>query len=211
MDDVLLPLHRARDRDVVQRIAQFARGGAGQRGDHQEIRAAAGNAEKLRRKIAAMEKRYDSRFQAVFEAIRQMLESPVPMKKRWDFTPKRLRRQSSQSRINLSVNNRKQVRYQSFEQISDLENAANFSYTLFVVDSQKTPTNRHVHQAIQHSHCAPRQEPECCKPGETNLRNFRRRGIVFATSRSAGRDGAGTLRVPVFLRDQRVRRRPGIF
>ena len=34
-----------------------------------------------------------------------------------------------------------------------------------VVDSQKTPTNRHVHQAIQDSHGAPRQEPECCKLG----------------------------------------------
>jgi len=37
--------------------------------------------EKLQRKIEAMEKRYDSRCQAVFEAIRQMLESPVPMRK----------------------------------------------------------------------------------------------------------------------------------
>jgi phage regulator Rha-like protein len=35
----------------------------------------------LRRKIDAMEKRYDARFQAVFEAIRQMLETPIPAKK----------------------------------------------------------------------------------------------------------------------------------
>jgi phage regulator Rha-like protein len=37
--------------------------------------------EELRRKIDAMEKRYDARFQAVFEAIRQMLETPTPAKK----------------------------------------------------------------------------------------------------------------------------------
>jgi phage regulator Rha-like protein len=34
--------------------------------------------EDLRRKIDAMEKRYDARFQAVFDTIRQMLETPVP-------------------------------------------------------------------------------------------------------------------------------------
>src|SRR5260370_41479651 len=37
--------------------------------------------EELRRKIDAMEKRYDARFQAVFAAIRQMLKTPVPAKK----------------------------------------------------------------------------------------------------------------------------------
>ena len=37
--------------------------------------------EELRRKIEAMEKRYDARFQAVFETIRQMLETPIPAKK----------------------------------------------------------------------------------------------------------------------------------
>jgi phage regulator Rha-like protein len=37
--------------------------------------------EELRRKIEAMEKRYDARFQAVFETIRQMLATPVPAKK----------------------------------------------------------------------------------------------------------------------------------
>jgi hypothetical protein len=35
----------------------------------------------MRRKINAMEKRYDARFQAVFATIRQMLETPVPAKK----------------------------------------------------------------------------------------------------------------------------------
>jgi len=37
--------------------------------------------EELRRKIDAMEKRYDARFQAVFETIRRMLETPIPAKK----------------------------------------------------------------------------------------------------------------------------------
>jgi aspartate oxidase len=37
--------------------------------------------EELRRKIDAMEKRYDARFQAVFETIRQMLKTPIPAKK----------------------------------------------------------------------------------------------------------------------------------
>ena len=37
--------------------------------------------EELRRKIDAMEKRYDARFQAVFETIRQMLVTPIPAKK----------------------------------------------------------------------------------------------------------------------------------
>jgi hypothetical protein len=41
--------------------------------------------EELRRKIDAMEKRYDARFQAVFETIRRMLETPIPAKKAIGF------------------------------------------------------------------------------------------------------------------------------
>jgi hypothetical protein len=37
--------------------------------------------EELRQKINAMEKRYDARFQAVFDTIRRMLETPIPAKK----------------------------------------------------------------------------------------------------------------------------------
>ncbi len=37
--------------------------------------------DELRRKVDAMEKHYDARFQAVFETIRQMLETPIPAKK----------------------------------------------------------------------------------------------------------------------------------
>jgi len=36
----------------------------------------------------AMEKRYDRRFQTVFEAIRQMLETPIPAKKPIEFHPR---------------------------------------------------------------------------------------------------------------------------
>jgi len=43
--------------------------------------------EELRRKIDAMEKRYDARFQAVFTTIRQMLETLRRRKNRSDFTP----------------------------------------------------------------------------------------------------------------------------
>jgi hypothetical protein len=43
--------------------------------------------EELRRKIDAMEKRYDARFQAVFTTIRQMLETLCRRKNRSDFTP----------------------------------------------------------------------------------------------------------------------------
>jgi phage regulator Rha-like protein len=41
--------------------------------------------EELRRKIDAMERRYDARFQVVFETIRQMLATPVPKKKTIGF------------------------------------------------------------------------------------------------------------------------------
>ncbi len=44
--------------------------------------------EDLRRKIDATEKRYDARFQAVFDTIRQMLETPIPMKKAIGFHAK---------------------------------------------------------------------------------------------------------------------------
>jgi len=37
--------------------------------------------EELRRKIDVMEKKYDARFQAVFDTIRQMLATPLPAKK----------------------------------------------------------------------------------------------------------------------------------
>jgi aspartate oxidase len=41
--------------------------------------------EELRRKIDAMEKRYDARFQPIFDTIRQMLETPIPGKKQIGF------------------------------------------------------------------------------------------------------------------------------
>jgi ORF6N domain len=54
--------------------------------------------EELRRKIDVMEKRYDARFQAVFETIRQMLETPIPAKKPIGFHARpRLPAKSSKS------------------------------------------------------------------------------------------------------------------
>jgi len=44
--------------------------------------------EELRRKIDAMEKRYDARFQTVFDTIRQMLQTPIPTKKAIGFHAK---------------------------------------------------------------------------------------------------------------------------
>jgi hypothetical protein len=44
--------------------------------------------EELRRKIDAMEKRYDARFQVVFATIRHMLETPVAAKKPIGFHAK---------------------------------------------------------------------------------------------------------------------------
>ena len=44
--------------------------------------------EDLRRKIDEMEKRYDSKFHAVFSTLRQMLETPIPPKRRIGFHAK---------------------------------------------------------------------------------------------------------------------------
>jgi len=41
--------------------------------------------EDLRRKITEMEKRYDSKFHAVFATLRQMLETPIPPKRQIGF------------------------------------------------------------------------------------------------------------------------------
>ena len=52
-----------------------------------------------------LEKRYDARFQAVFDTIRQMLQTPVPMKKAIGFRA-RLAPATKPSRT--AANNRKQ-------------------------------------------------------------------------------------------------------
>ena len=41
--------------------------------------------EELRRKIEVMEKKYDTRFQAIFAIIKHMLETPIPPKRRIGF------------------------------------------------------------------------------------------------------------------------------
>jgi hypothetical protein len=105
--------------------------------------------EELRRKIDAMEKRYDARFQAVFETIRQMLATPIPAKKPIGFHAPSNCRQSPASPAVTNVNNRKQISYLPQGQLFGLEKTGHFGYTFVVVDSQKIPTNRHVHQGIQ--------------------------------------------------------------
>jgi ORF6N domain len=50
-----------------------------------QVRAMLATHEDLRRKIMEMEKRYDSKFHAVFATLRQMLETPIPPKKQIGF------------------------------------------------------------------------------------------------------------------------------
>jgi len=50
-----------------------------------QLRAMLATPEDLRRKIMEMEKRYDSKFHAVFATLRQMLETPNPAKKQIGF------------------------------------------------------------------------------------------------------------------------------
>jgi hypothetical protein len=97
--------------------------------------------------------------------------------------------------------------YVIFWQSSLLEKKRRFGYTFWVVDSQIFLQIDMSTGVVSLCHCAPRQERKGSSPGETNLR-FCRRGTVFAASRCAGWDEAGTLRVPVSSRDQRVRRQP---
>jgi hypothetical protein len=50
-----------------------------------QLRAMLATHEDLRRKILEMEKRYDSKFHAVFATLRQMLETPIPPKRQIGF------------------------------------------------------------------------------------------------------------------------------
>jgi hypothetical protein len=61
--------------------------------------------EELRRKIDAMEKRYDARFQAIFDTIRQMLETPIPGKKQIGFHARPELPAKSAKPANSSLNN----------------------------------------------------------------------------------------------------------
>ena len=49
------------------------------------LRALLATHEELRRKIEQLERKYDSRFQAVFAIIKQMLETPIPVKRTIGF------------------------------------------------------------------------------------------------------------------------------
>jgi ORF6N domain len=50
-----------------------------------QLRAMLATHEDLRRKLAETEKRYDSKFHAVFATLRQMLETPIPPKRQIGF------------------------------------------------------------------------------------------------------------------------------
>ena len=50
-----------------------------------QLRAMLATHEDLRRKIAEMERHYDSKFHAVFATLRQMLETPIPPKRQIGF------------------------------------------------------------------------------------------------------------------------------
>lgn len=63
--------------------------------------------EELRRKIDAMEKRYDARFQAVFDTIRQMLATPVPARKPIGFQARLEFSTKSANPAKASLNSRK--------------------------------------------------------------------------------------------------------
>ncbi len=50
-----------------------------------QVRELISTHEELRRKIEDMERKYDSRFQAIFATIKQMLETPLPAKRPFGF------------------------------------------------------------------------------------------------------------------------------
>jgi hypothetical protein len=94
-------------------------------------------------------------------------------RKRSDFTAKSSRQQCLANLAEVNVNDRKQVIYKHPAATEKVEKASQLSYTVGVVDSQKIPTNRHVHQGIQTQKvCSAPGSIEAWKPGETNLRNI---------------------------------------
>jgi hypothetical protein len=52
-----------------------------------QLRSMLATHEELRRKIEAMERKYDARFQAVFATIKRMLETPIPPRRTIGFHP----------------------------------------------------------------------------------------------------------------------------
>src|SRR5437588_4908127 len=126
-----------------------------------------------------------------------------PRKKRSDFTPKFKPLESQTGLSNLNVSIRKHVIYRRSNPVSRLEKTSQFRYTLWVVDSQKNPTDRHVHHG--YSDLAVALRARSARPGSLEKRTCEifRRGTVFAASRCAGRDGAGTLRAPIFASESK--------
>ena len=98
--------------------------------------------EELRRKIAAMEKRYDARFQAVFRNDSGDAGNANSGKENdWISRPNRVAGKVWRNLADVSVTGRKQVIYKHKAVTEKVEKTGQFSYTVFVVDSQKIPTN----------------------------------------------------------------------
>jgi len=70
-----------------------------------QLRAMLATHEDLRRKIDEMEKRYDTKFHAVFSTLRQMLETPIPAKRQIGFHARTESARRARQKGNLTVNN----------------------------------------------------------------------------------------------------------
>ena len=121
------------------------------------------------------------------------------IKKRSDFTPGSKRGPGPLNRAILNVNNRKHISYRLFTQILALRKEA-FSAILFLLSIR----GKFLQIDTSTKVFGPRKV--CSAPGASGPDNLEKRtcgirrwGIVFAASRSAGRDGAGTLRAAALL------------
>jgi hypothetical protein len=121
-------------------------------------------------------------------------------RKRSDFTPQSGRRQSPTNQPEVNVNDRKQVIYKYRASTEKVEKTGQVSYTVcccrFAENSYKS-TRPPRYSDLEK--CAPRQEHRGLETWRNEPALIRRRGIVFAASRCAGRDGAGTLRAAALL------------
>jgi hypothetical protein len=96
--------------------------------------------EELWQKIEVMEKKYDTRFQAILATIKQMLETPIPPRRRIGFRGGAERLQAA-NRLDKPPQ-LKETKVFIFKGIDALavEPAATICYTFVVVDSQKIST-----------------------------------------------------------------------
>ena len=125
---------------------------------------------------------------------------PGLRKKALDSTPSPQFRQSPVSSANVNVNDRKHIPYRLFAQMFGVEKRGLFRYTLAVVDSRKHSLEVDTSTTVfRPENRALRQEHRGLETWRNQPAGICRRGIVFAASRCAGRDGAGTLRAAALL------------